>query len=47
MTASGTFQPTAQDANEMMQILVADDEPSIRFVLQETLEALGHSVTPV
>lgn len=47
MTASDTFQPTAQDANEMMQILVADDEPSIRFVLQETLEALGHSVTPV
>ena len=47
MTTSGTFQPIAQDANETMRILIADDEPSIRFVLQEALEALGHSVTPV
>jgi len=30
-----------------MQILVADDEPSIRFVLQETLEGLGHRVVVV
>lgn len=30
-----------------MQILVADDEPSIRFVLQEALEDLGHHVTVV
>ena len=47
MTASGTFRPTAKDANETMRIMIADDEPSIRFVLQEALEALGHSVTPV
>jgi two-component system nitrogen regulation response regulator GlnG len=30
-----------------MRVLVADDEPSIRFVLQETLEALGHQVVAV
>lgn len=30
-----------------MRILVADDEPSIRFVLQETLESLGHQVVAV
>jgi two-component system, NtrC family, nitrogen regulation response regulator GlnG len=30
-----------------MRVLVADDEPSIRFVLQETLEALGHRVVAV
>jgi two-component system nitrogen regulation response regulator GlnG len=30
-----------------MCVLVADDEPSIRFVLQETLEALGHQVVAV
>jgi len=34
-------------ANAMMRVLVADDEPSIRFVLQETLEALGHHVIAV
>ena len=31
-------------ASETMNVLVADDEPSIRFVLQETLESLGHVV---
>ncbi len=30
-----------------MQILIADDEPSIRFVLAEVLEELGHSVVSV
>jgi len=35
------------DANDTMRVLVADDEPSIRFVLQEVLEGLGHSVTAV
>jgi two-component system nitrogen regulation response regulator GlnG len=35
------------DASERMRVLVADDEPSIRFVLQEVLEGLGHSVTAV
>jgi len=30
-----------------MRVLVADDEPSIRFVLQETLETLGHEVKAV
>ena len=30
-----------------MHILVADDEPSIRFVLQELLEGLGHRLTVV
>jgi two-component system nitrogen regulation response regulator GlnG len=30
-----------------MRILVADDEPSIRFVLQEALEDLGHHVSVV
>jgi len=30
-----------------MQVLVADDEPSIRFVLTEVLEELGHSVVAV
>ena len=36
---------TAQD--DRMRVLVADDEPSIRFVLQETLESLGHEVKAV
>jgi len=35
------------DASDTMRVLVADDEPSIRFVLQEVLEGLGHSVTAV
>ena len=35
------------DPKDAMRILVADDEPSIRFVLQEVLEGLGHSVTVV
>ncbi len=35
------------DASQTMRVLVADDEPSIRFVLQEVLEGLGHSVTAV
>ena len=30
-----------------MQVLVADDEPSIRFVLREALEAEGHEVFDV
>ncbi len=34
-------------AGEGMNVLVADDEPSIRFVLQEALEGLGHRVTAV
>ena len=29
------------------RVLVADDEPSIRFVLRETLEELGCEVTDV
>ncbi len=33
--------------NDRMRVLVADDEPSIRFVLQETLESLGHDVQVV
>jgi two-component system, NtrC family, nitrogen regulation response regulator GlnG len=33
--------------DDRMRVLVADDEPSIRFVLQETLESLGHEVTAV
>jgi two-component system nitrogen regulation response regulator GlnG len=35
------------DPNPVMQILVADDEPSIRFVLTEVLEELGHCVVAV
>jgi two-component system nitrogen regulation response regulator GlnG len=35
------------DAQDSMHILIADDEPSIRFVLQEVLEGLGHRVTAV
>ncbi|MFK7895013.1 MAG: sigma-54-dependent transcriptional regulator [Myxococcota bacterium] len=34
-------------ARERIRILVADDEPSIRFVLEETLESLGHEVVSV
>ena len=30
-----------------MRVLVADDEPSIRFVLRETLEAEGHEISEV
>ena len=33
--------------HDRMRVLVADDEPSIRFVLQETLESLGHEVKAV
>jgi two-component system, NtrC family, nitrogen regulation response regulator GlnG len=33
--------------HDRMRVLVADDEPSIRFVLQETLESLGHEVRVV
>jgi len=35
------------DPNEAMQILIADDEASIRFVLSEVLEGLGHRVVAV
>ncbi len=35
------------DPNTGMHILVADDEPSIRFVLQELLEDMGHHVESV
>ncbi len=35
------------DAHQGIQVLVADDEPSIRFVLQEALEGLGHHVVTV
>ena len=37
--------PVLPSSSETMRVLVADDEPSIRFVLAETLEALGHTVT--
>ncbi len=33
--------------SESARVLVADDEPSIRFVLRETLEEAGHRVTDV
>ncbi len=33
--------------NAGMQVLIADDEPSIRFVLTEVLEGLGHEVVSV
>ena len=33
--------------HDRMRVLVADDEPSIRFVLRETLESLGHEVMVV
>ncbi len=33
--------------NALARVLVADDEPSIRFVLRETLEAEGHHVVDV
>jgi two-component system nitrogen regulation response regulator GlnG len=33
--------------NALARVLVADDEPSIRFVLRETLEAEGHEVVDV
>ena len=33
--------------NAMARVLVADDEPSIRFVLRETLESEGHEVVEV
>jgi two-component system nitrogen regulation response regulator GlnG len=35
------------DPNAGMQVLIADDEPSIRFVLTEVLEGLGHRVVSV
>ena len=35
------------DPNTGMQVLIADDEPSIRFVLTEVLEGLGHRVVAV
>ncbi len=35
------------DPHAGMHILIADDEPSIRFVLQEVLEDLGHRVVAV
>ena len=35
------------DPNAGMQVLVADDEPSIRFVMTEVLEGLGHQVVAV
>jgi CheY-like chemotaxis protein len=31
--------------SERASVLVADDEPGIRFVLRETLEEAGHTVT--
>ena len=34
-------------ASDAMRVLVADDEASIRFVLQEVLEGLGHEVVAV
>ena len=30
--------------SERARVLVADDEPGIRFVLRETLEEAGHEV---
>ncbi len=33
--------------SDRARVLVADDEPSIRFVLRETLEAAGHEVVEV
>ena len=30
--------------NEASHVLIADDEPSIRFFLRETLEGAGHQV---
>ncbi len=33
--------------SERVRVLVADDEPSIRFVLRESLEELGHEVDDV
>jgi len=35
------------ESPDIMRVLVADDEASIRFVLQEVLEGLGHEVTAV
>jgi len=35
------------DPHTSMHILIADDEPSIRFVLTELLEDLGHDVESV
>ena len=35
------------ESPDIMRVLVADDEASIRFVLQEVLEGLGHEVTVV
>ena len=31
--------------HDRMRVLIADDEPSIRFVLREALESAGHEVT--
>ncbi|HKK52258.1 MAG TPA: sigma-54 dependent transcriptional regulator [Myxococcota bacterium] len=35
------------EPSEGMRVLIADDEPSIRFVLQEVIEGLGHRVVAV
>ena len=35
------------ETNSAMNVLIADDEPSIRFVLSEVLEGLGHDVVAV
>jgi DNA-binding response OmpR family regulator len=34
-----------ENASEIMNILVVDDDPRLRFLLQGTLATLGHSVT--
>jgi two-component system nitrogen regulation response regulator GlnG len=37
----------SEQSDERMRILIADDEASIRFVLQEVLEELGHEIVAV
>ena len=44
MTTSGVGGPGSE---ARARVLVADDEPSIRFVLSETLESAGHEVVAV
>jgi CheY-like chemotaxis protein len=37
----------ACDSDSGLRVLVMDDEPLVRMVLQRTLEGMGHQVTPV
>jgi putative nucleotidyltransferase with HDIG domain len=43
--APGDYRAGPQRVHEVARILIVDDEPTILFVLQRTLESAGHQVT--